>query len=630
MLDQVRRRADLLRRRHRLLPRQARRAASTGASTCSAPTTTATSAGCGRWRACAGDDPDADPRGADRPAGQAWSQDGERVRLSKRAGTHRHAGRVRRRDRRRRRRATPWPATRPTRRSTLDVDRDHQGSPTTTRSTTCSTPTPAPAALLRNAARARHRPADDASTPTLLDPPARGRPAAALGEFPRVVAGRGRAARSRTGSRATSRTLAGDLPPLVRHTAGSLPQGDERDHRRQPRPAVAERGDPGRAGQRPRPARRLRPGADVSRATPHPAGLRARRRSLPRAAPGCARRADVNALDAAALADVGAREVDGVAAASAASRSPTWSPSTARPALRPRRGRPARPGRGPTATPSPASTSTTPARRSSARRSPAGSPRRASASTSAPAASWPSRCAAGFPAERIGFHGNNKSRRRAARGPSTPGVGPDHRRLLRRDRAAGRRRRASRASAQRVLVRVTVGVEAHTHEFIATAHEDQKFGFSLRDGAALEAVAAVLGRAGARAASACTPTSARRSSTPPASRSPRTGSSGCRRRSATSTASSCPSSTSAAASASPTSTERRPRRRRRRLADRLTAIVERECARGRAAPCRGCRSSRAARSSGPARVTVYEVGTVKAVDARRRRACAPTSRSTAA
>ena len=46
---------------------------------------------------------------------------------------------------------------------------------------------------------------------------------------------------------------------------------------------------------------------------------------------------------------------------------------------------------------------------------------------------------------------------------------------------------------QRVLVRVTVGVEAHTHEFIATAHEDQKFGFSLRDGAAAAAVAAVLG-----------------------------------------------------------------------------------------------------------------------------------------
>ena len=35
------------------------------------------------------------------------------------------------------------------------------------------------------------------------------------------------------------------------------------------------------------------------------------------------------------------------------------------------------------------------------------------------------------------------------------------------------------------MVRVTVGVEAHTHEFIATAHEDQKFGFSLAGGAAV-------------------------------------------------------------------------------------------------------------------------------------------------
>ncbi len=41
---------------------------------------------------------------------------------------------------------------------------------------------------------------------------------------------------------------------------------------------------------------------------------------------------------------------------------------------------------------------------------------------------------------------------------------------------------------------MTVGVEAHTHEFIATAHEDQKFGFSLVGGAAAEAVAAVLGQ----------------------------------------------------------------------------------------------------------------------------------------
>jgi diaminopimelate decarboxylase len=41
---------------------------------------------------------------------------------------------------------------------------------------------------------------------------------------------------------------------------------------------------------------------------------------------------------------------------------------------------------------------------------------------------------------------------------------------------------------QDVLIRVTVGVEAHTHEFISTAHEDQKFGFSLAGGDAMAAV----------------------------------------------------------------------------------------------------------------------------------------------
>ena len=45
------------------------------------------------------------------------------------------------------------------------------------------------------------------------------------------------------------------------------------------------------------------------------------------------------------------------------------------------------------------------------------------------------------------------------------------------------------------MVRVTVGVEAHTHEFIATAHEDQKFGFSLSGGDAAEAVRRILAAA---------------------------------------------------------------------------------------------------------------------------------------
>jgi diaminopimelate decarboxylase len=98
--------------------------------------------------------------------------------------------------------------------------------------------------------------------------------------------------------------------------------------------------------------------------------------------------------------------------------------------------------------------------------------------------------AAGFPAERIAVHGNNKSGGELMRAVAA-GVGhvivdsfDEITRLAQIAADAGIR--------QSVLVRVTVGVEAHTHEYIATAHEDQKFGFSLRDGAAARAVAAVL------------------------------------------------------------------------------------------------------------------------------------------
>lgn len=44
----------------------------------------------------------------------------------------------------------------------------------------------------------------------------------------------------------------------------------------------------------------------------------------------------------------------------------------------------------------------------------------------------------------------------------------------------------------KVLIRLTVGVEAHTHEFIATAHEDQKFGFSIQSGQAMAAVEKIM------------------------------------------------------------------------------------------------------------------------------------------
>jgi diaminopimelate decarboxylase len=98
--------------------------------------------------------------------------------------------------------------------------------------------------------------------------------------------------------------------------------------------------------------------------------------------------------------------------------------------------------------------------------------------------------AADFPPERIGMHGNNKSDAELRRGVAA-GVGHvivDSFDEIERLAAIA----AEAGVVQRVLVRVTVGVEAHTHEFIATAHEDQKFGFSLRDGAAAGAVAAVL------------------------------------------------------------------------------------------------------------------------------------------
>jgi diaminopimelate decarboxylase len=98
--------------------------------------------------------------------------------------------------------------------------------------------------------------------------------------------------------------------------------------------------------------------------------------------------------------------------------------------------------------------------------------------------------AAGFPAERIGMHGNNKSVAELTRAVQA-GVG----RIVldsfdEIDRLTGIARRLG--ARPRVLIRVTVGVEAHTHEYIATAHEDQKFGFSLAGGAAADAAARVL------------------------------------------------------------------------------------------------------------------------------------------
>ncbi|MFF8954241.1 diaminopimelate decarboxylase [Streptomyces sp. NPDC014894] len=98
---------------------------------------------------------------------------------------------------------------------------------------------------------------------------------------------------------------------------------------------------------------------------------------------------------------------------------------------------------------------------------------------------------AGMPPENIAYHGNNKSAGEIERAIRA-GVGRivldsflEIARVAHIAQSLGRR--------QRVLLRVTVGVEAHTHEFIATAHEDQKFGIPLAGGQAAEAARRILG-----------------------------------------------------------------------------------------------------------------------------------------
>jgi diaminopimelate decarboxylase len=95
-----------------------------------------------------------------------------------------------------------------------------------------------------------------------------------------------------------------------------------------------------------------------------------------------------------------------------------------------------------------------------------------------------------FPPERLLFHGNNKSvaELRAAIDYGVGRVVVDS--FAEIDRLAGLA--AEAGIRQRVLIRVTPGVEAHTHSYVSTGQEDQKFGFSLAGGAAAEAVARVL------------------------------------------------------------------------------------------------------------------------------------------
>ena len=138
--------------------------------------------------------------------------------------------------------------------------------------------------------------------------------------------------------------------------------------------------------------------------------------------------------------------------------------------------------------------------------------------------SWPWRCGG------LATGANRLARQQQERRRARPGGRGRHRPGGRRPLdeiarvAAAGRRRGRRVP---VLLRVTVGVEAHTHEYIATAHEDQKFGLSLAGGEAARGGRRVLDACRGSTCAACTPTSAARSSTRPASRWRPTGSSAC-------------------------------------------------------------------------------------------------------
>jgi diaminopimelate decarboxylase len=93
---------------------------------------------------------------------------------------------------------------------------------------------------------------------------------------------------------------------------------------------------------------------------------------------------------------------------------------------------------------------------------------------------------AGFPAERIHFHGNNKTLEELAMALEA-GIGcfvVDN--FLELELLHELAREQNRTVA--ILLRLTPGIEAHTHEYISTGQDDSKFGFGVSSGHALQAV----------------------------------------------------------------------------------------------------------------------------------------------
>ena len=94
---------------------------------------------------------------------------------------------------------------------------------------------------------------------------------------------------------------------------------------------------------------------------------------------------------------------------------------------------------------------------------------------------------AGVPARRVVLHGNNKSTEELSEALRA-GVGRivvDSFDEIDRLEALAR----SGSARPQVLVRVTPGIEAHTHEYVMTGQADSKFGFGMASGQAAEAVA---------------------------------------------------------------------------------------------------------------------------------------------
>jgi diaminopimelate decarboxylase len=101
--------------------------------------------------------------------------------------------------------------------------------------------------------------------------------------------------------------------------------------------------------------------------------------------------------------------------------------------------------------------------------------------------------AAGVPPSRVVMHGNNKSEEEiaAALNERVGRIVVDSFDEIARLGKLAERAVDRGTTRPKVLVRVTPGVEVHTHEFVRTGQEDTKFGFSVASGAASKAVAAL-------------------------------------------------------------------------------------------------------------------------------------------